>query len=216
MQQSPVDITGYAFAGASKLDFRYKGVADHITNTGDFVRVKYKDGGGLLLDGREYRLTECHTHYPGEHTIEGERFALETHLVHIEKSGGIAAVGILYRLGKANAAIQGLIDSSPRQGEDDKRPFSSLTASDFLPANEGYYTYTGSLTTAPYTEGVKWFVLSEVLEVSEAQVRALAAATGGVTNSRELQPLNGREISIYEGNKGQNGNLTAIENQTGS
>ena len=201
MQQSPVNITGYAFAGAPNLDFRYRGVADHITNTGDFVKVRYEDGGVVLLDGREYRLIECHVHYPSEHTIEGERFALETHLVHIEKAGEIAVVGILYRLGETNEAIQELIDSSPGRGKDDNRPLSSLTASEFLPTNKGYYAYVGSLTTMPYTEGVKWFVLSEVLEVSEEQVKTLAAATGGGTNNRELQPLNGREILAFSPRK---------------
>ena len=218
MQQSPVNITGYTFVGVPELHFRYRGVADRITNTGDFVRVKYEDGGGILLDGRDYRLMECHAHYPGEHTVEGERFALETHLVHVEKHGEIAVVGILYRLGESNTAIQDIIDSAPNQGADDTKPSSPLRAVDFLPEGYGYYTYIGSLTTAPYTEGVKWFVLSEVLEVSEEQVRALTAATGGGTNNRALQPINGRVITVYEGNERQrqNGNLTTNGNQTGS
>ena len=54
-QQSPVDIARYASSGAPKLEFRYKGTADHITNTGDFIKVKYEDGGGIQLDGGMYR-----------------------------------------------------------------------------------------------------------------------------------------------------------------
>ena len=72
-----------------------------------------------------------------------------------------------------------------------------MPASDFLPSSHGYYAYTGSLTTPPYTEGVKWHVMSEILEVSAEQVEQLAALTGGETNSREVQGLNGREITAY-------------------
>ena len=72
-----------------------------------------------------------------------------------------------------------------------------MGASDFLPATRGYYAYTGSLTTPPYTEGVKWHVMSEIAEVSEEQVTQLAALTGGGTNNRTIQPLNGREITAH-------------------
>ena len=192
------------------------GIADHITNTGDFVRVKYECGGGVLLNGREYRLVEAHMHYPSDHTVEGERFTMETHLVHAAQSGELAVVGILYRLGETNAAIQSIIDSAPGQGEEDTRPTSILAASEFLPASRGYFEYTGSLTTAPYTEGVKWFVLAETLEISEEQVRRLAALTGARTNNRALQPLNGREIRVYGASEVRRGNLTTVGNQIGS
>ena len=217
MQQSPVDITGYALHGAPKMEFHYGGAADYISNTCDFIRVKYGNGGGILIDARdEYPLTELHLHNPGEHTVDGERFALEAHLVHKRQSDDIAVVAISYRLGEENAAIQGIIDSTPGQGKSDNALLSSLAASCFLPTNGGYYTYIGSLTTAPYTEGVQWFVLSEVLEVSEEQVRALAAATGGRTNNRAIQPLNGRLIRMCKGSNAQNENLARIRNQTGS
>ena len=61
----------------------------------------------------------------------------------------------------------------------------------------GYYAYTGSLTTPPYTEGVRWQVMAEVLEVSAEQVEWLAGLTGGGENSREVQALNGRGIRVY-------------------
>ena len=196
-QQSPVDIARYASSGAPKLEFRYKGTADHITNTGDFIKVKYEDGGGILVDGREYRLIGAHTHNPSEHTLDGERFPLEVHLVHTSNSGEFAVVGIVYRRGEANAPIQAITDSAPAQGEKDTALSSSLAADEFLPAGGGYYAYLGSLTTPPYTEGVQWLVLSEPIEVSEEQVSRLAELTGGGTNNRALQPLNGRRITAY-------------------
>ena len=200
-QQSPVDITGYIKGGAPSVRFAYNlacnGAASHITNTGEFVKVIYEDAGGILVDGREYRLAEAHMHSPAEHTVDDERFALETHLVHTSESGGIAVVGITYRLGEANLVIQAIIDSAPAQGEDGMKLLSPLTGDAYLPKGRGFYAYTGSLTTPPYTEGVQWLVLSDALEVSEAQVRQLTALTGGKPNSREVQPLNGRTITAH-------------------
>ena len=197
MQQSPVDITGYAFAGAPKLEFAFAGAADRITNTGEFVKVIYEDAGGILVGGREYRIIEMHAHNPSEHTVDGKRFALEAHLVHTRASGEIAVVGVLFRIGEANPAIQALIDNAPAQGEADAKPPIPLTPDDYLPTGGGYYAYTGSLTTPPYTEGVQWLVQAEPVEVSKEQVKQLAALTGGGKNSRAVQPLNGRHITVY-------------------
>ena len=196
-QQSPVNITAYTTGGAPRLNFAYNGAAHHITNTGEFVKVIYQDAGGILVDGSEYRLAEAHAHNPAEHTVDGESFALEMHMVHITAQGNIAVVGILYQLGEANPAIQAIIDSAPAQGEADTKPTSSLAADEYLPSGSGYYAYTGSLTTPPYTEGVQWLVQSEVLEVSEAQVGKLAALTGGGANNRPVQPLNNRQIPAH-------------------
>lgn len=193
-RQSPVDISGYVDGGPSRLSFEYGGGAAYLENTGEFVKVHYEDGGGIWLGDDSYRLVEIHTHNPSEHTVDGRRFALEAHLVH-RRGDEIAVVGVLYRLGSANAAIEAVIEAAPGLGEGDVRA-SGLPASEFLPASGGYYAYTGSLTTPPYTEGVAWHVMSEVLEVSGEQVERLAALTGGWTNSREVQGLNGRGIRI--------------------
>ena len=196
-QQSPVNIAGYAVGGAPVVEFAYGGSADSVVNDGDFVRVKYADGGGIRIDGREYELIEMHTHNPSEHTIDGESFALETHLVHKRASGEIAVVGILYRLGELNPVMRRIIDAAPSQGDADAVPPVPLQATDYLPSGGGYYAYHGSLTTHPYTEGVQWIVMADALQVSAAQVRRLAALTGGGANNRPTQPLNGRNITTH-------------------
>ena len=195
-QQSPVDIAGYTTGSVSTLSFAYTGQAKSLTNTGEFVKVNYESGSSIRLDGHTYQLTEAHTHNPSEHTINGESFALEMHLVHKRESGEIAVVGILYRLGKPDPAIQAIIDAAPEQGET-INPTSPMKSSDYLPAGHDYYAYTGSLTTPPYTEGVQWHVMSEIAQVSEQQVTQLAALTGGGPNNRPIQPLNNREITAH-------------------
>ena len=106
-------------------------------------------------------------------------------------------VGILFRAGEPNAAIQAMIDAAPRSGRSSRtgRRYGSVR----LPARRSRILLPtqAPMTTPPYTEGVQWRVISEVLEASEEQVTQLAALTGGGTNSRPIQPLNGREIKAH-------------------
>ena len=57
---------------------------------------------------------------------------------------------------------------------------------------DAYYTFTGSLTTPPPTEGFTWLVLQHPSSVSAAQ----AARFGSLypMNARPVQPVNGRVI----------------------
>jgi carbonic anhydrase len=65
-----------------------------------------------------------------------------------------------------------------------------------LPADRGYWTYLGSLTTPPCTEGVRWFVLEQELSISRDQLRAFAALF--TVNTRPLQDPHGRRIEANE------------------
>ena len=132
-QQSPVDIAGHSTDQTRPtLSFAYRSDGDRMTNTGEFVKVHYGGGSSARLGQNEYTLVEAHVHNPSEHTVEGESFALEMHLVHKRTSGEIAVVGVLYRLGEANPAIQEMIDAAPRQ-EETAELASPLTAADYLP-----------------------------------------------------------------------------------
>jgi carbonic anhydrase len=45
-----------------------------------------------------------------------------------------------------------------------------IDAAALLPADRGYYTFSGSLTTPPCSEGVTWFVLKHSVSVSDAEI----------------------------------------------
>ena len=164
-----MDIAGYLPGDASALSFTYSRDGRHLTNTGKFVKVTHGNSR-MRLQEREYTLIEVHSHNPSEHSIDGKSFALEMHLVHKGESGEIAVVGVLYRLGEENPAIQAMIDAAPQPSET-VEPASPLEPSGYLPAQHGHYSYAGSLTTPPCTEGVEWLVMSEIEEVSQEQVR---------------------------------------------
>jgi carbonic anhydrase len=61
-----------------------------------------------------------------------------------------------------------------------------------LPSERGYYTFTGSLTTPPCSEGVTWYVLRGHPTVSAQQIARFSQLYP--MNARPIQPLNGRAI----------------------
>ena len=64
---------------------------------------------------------------------------------------------------------------------------------DLLPEDKAFYNYTGSFTTPPCTEGVKWFVLKSKVNLSGHQVREFREIMHG--DNRPVQPINGRVIT---------------------
>jgi carbonic anhydrase len=67
-----------------------------------------------------------------------------------------------------------------------------MNAADLLPSNHNYYTFDGSLTTPPCTEGVSWYVLETPVSFSKAQIEKFASIYPG--NARPIQPLNNRVV----------------------
>jgi carbonic anhydrase len=67
-----------------------------------------------------------------------------------------------------------------------------LTA--FIPANRDRYEYSGSLTTPPCTEGVRWAVLMTPLTVAADEVGGYRKLFP--TSNRRTQPRRGRQISV--------------------
>ncbi|KAJ6937656.1 hypothetical protein NC652_012074 [Populus alba x Populus x berolinensis] len=151
------------------------------------MQLKWESGAGIIeINGTEYVLNQCHWHSPSEHTIDGERFALELHMVHESLDGKIAVVGILYKIGRPDSFL-----SSTVVGVVDPRNIKI--------GSRKYYRYLGSLTTPPCTENVVWTVVKKVRTVTKEQVQLLRVAVhdDSDTNARPLQPLNGRTVKLF-------------------
>ena len=59
--------------------------------------------------------------------------------------------------------------------------------STLLPKTKEFYAYNGSLTTPPCSEGVKWIVMKDVLEVSKKQIEMFKKSVGLEKTNRPIQ-----------------------------
>ena len=71
---------------------------------------------------------------------------------------------------------------------------ATVNALDLLPSEGTYFSYPGSLTTPPCSEGVKWHVLTTPTQMSQAQLDAMAEILHG--NFRPVQELHDRELDV--------------------
>jgi len=100
---------------------------------------------------------------------------------------------VLLKIGGANKLIQTLWDALPRKKDEEEAKSVEVNAAGLLPADKSaYYTFTGSLTTPPCSEGVTWFVLKSPMVISEDEIIRFGHSYS--MNARPTQPLNGREI----------------------
>jgi len=58
------------------------------------------------------------------------------------------------------------------------------------------YTYKGSLTTPPYTEGVNWMVSKTTHFINNKQLKRLSACWNNENNARECQDYCGRKVQL--------------------
>lgn len=191
--QSPIDIKDARKADLPALTFDYHAVSLNIINNGHTIQVNYAPGSTLTIGGKTYTLKQFHFHHPSEEHVAGKGLPLVAHLVHADADGHLAVVAILFELGSANPLIDALWKNIPSQNEKPQDiPSVSIQIGDLLPNERGYFTYAGSLTTPPCSEGVTWYVLKNYATVSPQQVAAFAKIYP--LNARPIQPTNGREI----------------------
>lgn len=198
--QSPIDIRdSVATKGAlPAIAFDYKPSALKIIDNGHTIQVNYAPGSFITVEGKRYELVQFHFHKPSEEKINGKHADMVAHLVHKDGDGNLAVVAVLLKSGQPNRLVETLWKNLPRQKEKEVAVESvEVNAADLLPANRtAYYTFAGSLTTPPCSEGVTWFVMKSPSSVSSGEVARFAQLYP--MNARPTQPLNGREIRVTQ------------------
>ena len=188
--QSPIDVNSPTEQDLTNISFHYQPSEVNILNNGHTVQVNYDAGSYIELDGTRYDVLQFHYHAPSEHTVNGESFPAEIHIVHKNAEDSLAVVGILLQEGTQNDAFSSFIDHLPSEKTDAKDAGVTINASDFLPAIQTTYRYAGSLTTPPCTEGVQWLLMTAPVELSAAQLSTLESIFEA--NNRPVQPLGER------------------------
>jgi carbonic anhydrase len=176
------------------------------------VIVSAPDSGAYVtVGGTRYDLQSFHWHTPSEHLIDGAPLPLELHLVHRSPDGALLVLGVLSVAGDADEAILPAFVHTPSldpaalaPGTRDCRP-AVMALADLVPESPATYRYDGSLTTAPFTEGVSWIVCRDIGTASPEQIDAhmalVSAPLPGYAgrphppgNARPIQDRNDRLI----------------------
>lgn len=198
-QQSPVDIRRAHLDQALKpIEFHYLGGPVTIENNGHSVEVQVNPGSYIVVDGMRYNLVQVHFHHPSEHTINGDLSDMEIHLVHRSAEGKLAVLAVLLSENAdfPNATLATLWAHMPAQPGQSEKITDMVNPGGLIPRDRGYWTYTGSLTTPPCTEGVQWFVFEQSISISRSQYNTFANLYK--MNSRPTQDLHGRQIEASE------------------
>lgn len=186
LNQSPIDLGAANARGSIALETNYTDTAGTLKIAKEKVQVNFPEGMEMISGGKPFGLIQVHFHTPSEHTIDGEHFPLVGHFVHATKDGELGVLGIMFREGAANPALEAVVENL-EQGSGANLAFD---AEDLLPKKLSVYRYMGSLTTPPCSEGVNWHVAQEPVTASREQIAAFAKVLG--PSARSLQPLGTR------------------------
>jgi carbonic anhydrase len=186
-EQSPINIVSANSTKAKldKLEFNYLPSRFAIANNGHTVQVDYDPGSHIKVGAQKYELVQFHFHTPSEEEIDGKEFDMVMHLVHRSAEGKLAVVAVLFDRGGENPFLKSFWERLPRDsGESRSLPTLPVRVAEVLPLDKSYFTYMGSLTTPPCSEGVRWFVLKTPVGISKAQTTAF----------RRIHPMNNRPV----------------------
>jgi carbonic anhydrase len=191
-RQSPIDIRDGLRVDLEPVQFDYKPGFFSIIDNGHTVDVQLAAGSAIELGGRRYELAGFHFHLPSEERVEGRGFEMSIHLVHRDARGRLAVVALLAEEGEEHPAVQQVWNHLPLEKHELVAAPVEFDPATLLPSDRRYYTYMGSLTTPPCTEGVLWIVLQQPIRISPEQ-RAILVRLYPM-NARPVQPSSERLI----------------------
>ncbi len=191
-RQSPIDIREGIRVELDPVRFDYKPSGFRVIDNGHTVQVNVAAGNSIEVMGRRYELLQFHFHRPSEERIDGKQFDMVVHLVHKDLDGRLAVVAVLLERGAAQPLIQSVWNNLPLEKNDEVAARTPLNLDDLLPPQRQYFTYMGSLTTPPCSEGVLWMVMKQPVTVSADQIGIFARLYP--MNARPIQSASGRLI----------------------
>lgn len=205
----------FHYVKKDNLTLRHNGHALSVKGDLGFITL----GGCNPCDGQQYNVKAFSFHAPGEHTIDASptkdgRYGAELHIVH-QKVGStglndLVIVAVNFYLQADGGFPNSFLDNinwanAPQTAKTSVAITGAVDLDKLKEALSGeYFTYTGSLTSPPCTEGVKWFVMKRPLGVNKAQLDVIqnlfqkkADFAAGRGNNRNVQNTNNRVVYWY-------------------
>ncbi|MEP7099292.1 MAG: carbonic anhydrase family protein [Burkholderiales bacterium] len=191
-RQSPIDIRDGIKVELDPVRFDYKPSGFRVIDNGHTVQVNVGAGNSIEVMGRSYELVQFHFHRPSEERVNGKQFDMVVHLVHKDIDGRLAVVAVLLDRGAAQPLIQSVWNNLPLEKGEELPARTQLNLNELLPPERNYFTYMGSLTTPPCSEGVLWMVMKQPVPISAEQIGIFARLYP--MNARPIQSASGRLI----------------------
>jgi carbonic anhydrase len=188
-RQSPIDIRDGIGVDLQAIQFDYHPSGFAVLDNGHTVQVNVERGNAITVMGKRYELVQFHFHRPSEERINGRGYEMVAHLVHKDLDGKLAVVAVLIEQGKGHPLVQQVWNNLPLEKNEELRAAEKMDLGALLPASRAYYTYMGSLTTPPCSEGVLWMVMKQPTQLSAEQIAIFA----------KLYPMNARPIQSTAG-----------------
>ncbi|GAB4402238.1 MAG: carbonic anhydrase family protein [Microscillaceae bacterium] len=193
-RQSPINLKKGS-RETHQFQWQYHPSHEVVLNLGHTVELKYDEGSGAIFDGESYQLVQMHFHTPSEHWVRKQRYPMEAHLVHQAKNGHYLVLAVLFTSGNSHPFLETFIGDIPKNAEAIYEKDKNIDIRQLLPTSPAFYTYSGSLTTPPYTEGVRWVVFQAPVAASKAQIEAIQSVEG--FNARTLQKVYHRRVAHF-------------------
>lgn len=188
-RQSPIDIRDGIAVDLAPLNFDYRPSGFSVVDNGHTVQVNLSPGNWLEVMGRRYELQQFHFHRPSEERINGRQFEMSVHLVHKDPDGRLAVIGVVLERGAAQPVVQQVWNNLPLEKHAPLPAPEAIDPSALLLTDRGYFTYMGSLTTPPCSEGVLWMVMQQPVQASPDQIHIFS----------RLYPMNARPVQQAAG-----------------
>jgi carbonic anhydrase len=183
-RQSPIDIRDGIKVDLEQITFDYHPSSFNEIDNGHTIQVTVGGGNFITVGNQTYELQGFHFHRPSEERINGKGTEMVIHLVHKSVEGKLAIVAVLLERGKQHNLIQTVWNNLPLEKNELVAPSVVLDLKEVLPAMREYYTYMGSLSEPPCSEGVLWLVMKQPMQASPAQMALFS----------RLYPLNARPV----------------------
>ncbi len=129
--------------------------------------VHVNPGSYIVVGGVRYDLQQFDFHHPSETAVSGKLTDLGVQLLHKSADGKMVIIEVRLAMdrGNPNAVLAMLWPHLPKKPGTTEKVTDMVNAGGFLPADRGYWTYMGSLSTPPCTEGVRWFVYEQEISL---------------------------------------------------
>ena len=188
-RQSPIDLRDGIKVNLEQIGFDYHPSSFNEVNNGHTVQVTVGGGNFITVGNQTYELQQFHFHRPSEEKINGKGTEMVMHLVHKSAEGKFAIVAVLLERGQPHALIQTVWDNLPLEKQEVVAPRRDRPDGCAARKAQNYFTYMGSMTEPPCTEGVLWLVFKQPRQASPAQMALFS----------RLYPLNARPVQSTAG-----------------